>query len=96
MNTINGHSGYNFPWAPFSCIPFQTSAAYHDYHHYEGGNYSGNFEYWDTLMGWNEKFFDLSAERFEKIDREASGEGGTPGMAFTPTGEAEEEAKKDQ
>ncbi len=65
-NTINGHSGYDFPWSPFSILPLGTTAEYHDYHHSHSGNYSGHFMIWDTLFGGNTKYFEKIKKRYEK------------------------------
>ena len=56
--TAEGHSGYDVPWSPFRVIPFSTSPAYHDFHHYENtGNYSSLFVHWDTFFGTNRTFY---------------------------------------
>jgi len=38
--SIDGHCGYSFPWAPLRLLPFSAGDAFHDYHHAENvGNY---------------------------------------------------------
>ena len=55
--TCNGHSGYEFPWAPYSLMPFAGSAQYHGYHHTNNlGNYSSFFTLWDSLFGTNRHY----------------------------------------
>jgi sterol desaturase/sphingolipid hydroxylase (fatty acid hydroxylase superfamily) len=40
-DTVDQHGGYEFPWSPFSILPFATSAHYHDFHHtHNVGNYA--------------------------------------------------------
>jgi sterol desaturase/sphingolipid hydroxylase (fatty acid hydroxylase superfamily) len=56
--TLEDHSGYEFPWSPFRLIPFSASAAYHDFHHsHNVGNYSSFFSFWDTLCGTNKDYY---------------------------------------
>jgi sterol desaturase/sphingolipid hydroxylase (fatty acid hydroxylase superfamily) len=55
--SLDAHSGYEFPWSPFRLIPFSVSASYHDYHHSHNiGCYSTFFTFWDTLFGNNKAF----------------------------------------
>lgn len=50
--TIYGHSGYDFPWAPWDLIPFAGGSAGHDAHHaLNSGNYSSFFVWWDRVFG---------------------------------------------
>lgn len=52
INTLDAHSGYDFPWMPFKTIPFSTNQQYHDYHHLKNlGNYSAFFSFWDMITG---------------------------------------------
>lgn len=65
------HSGYELPiFKPLQFIPFMSSPADHDFHHYQGhSNYGGVFMLWDFIAGthvtWKDK-----AER--KIKRQTS------------------------
>ncbi|XP_050915867.1 methylsterol monooxygenase 1-2 [Lathyrus oleraceus] len=43
LETIETHSGYEFPWSFTKYIPFYGGPAYHDYHHFVGGKSQGNF-----------------------------------------------------
>ena len=66
---IDEHSGYEFPWSPYRLIPFQTSAAYHDFHHTNNvGNYSEFFIFWDYIFGSNKVYYE-SLESKKKEDR---------------------------
>ena len=56
--TIDGHSGYDFPWAPWRIIPFSTGGKYHDYHHAEFiGNYSSSIQLWDYVFDNNKAYY---------------------------------------
>jgi sterol desaturase/sphingolipid hydroxylase (fatty acid hydroxylase superfamily) len=66
IETVDAHCGYNFPFSPFSFIPFFGGALAHDFHHSgqglkmtkladgtifaDFGNY-GATVIWDTLLG---------------------------------------------
>jgi len=66
IETVDAHSGYSFPWSPFTCIPLFGGAVMHDYHHSgdglqmvknadgslfaDFGNYGASV-IWDRLMG---------------------------------------------
>ena len=58
--TVNGHSGYDFPWVPWDLMPMRGTPTYHDFHH-SGGDFSGNFSgqttVMDTIWGTNLKYF---------------------------------------
>lgn len=52
--TVEGHSGYEFPWSVFGLLPGSTSAAFHDHHHSKNsGNYASFFRFWDWIGGTN-------------------------------------------
>jgi sterol desaturase/sphingolipid hydroxylase (fatty acid hydroxylase superfamily) len=58
LETVDGHSGFEFSWSPFRLLPFSTSASYHNYHHSHNiGNYSSMFSLWDTIFGSNSSYF---------------------------------------
>jgi sterol desaturase/sphingolipid hydroxylase (fatty acid hydroxylase superfamily) len=56
-DTIDQHCGYDFPWNPYSIMPFASnlyiaSAQYHDFHHTNNnGNYSSGFVCLDYWLG---------------------------------------------
>jgi len=55
--TVDVHSGYNFPWSPNRFIPFWGGAEFHDYHHMAFvGNYSSTFTVWDRVFGTDQKY----------------------------------------
>jgi len=55
--TVEAHSGYAFPFSPFSFLPFQGGPERHDYHHlYNVGSYGSFFNYWDWVMGTDKPF----------------------------------------
>jgi sterol desaturase/sphingolipid hydroxylase (fatty acid hydroxylase superfamily) len=69
IETVDGHSGYDFPWSPFRILPFSAGAAYHDYHHYENiGNYCSFFNIWDTVFGTNTKYYADMAKKNKKAE----------------------------
>jgi sterol desaturase/sphingolipid hydroxylase (fatty acid hydroxylase superfamily) len=50
--TIDVHSGYNFPFSPFSIFSVQGGASRHDFHHsHNVGCYGDFFIFWDHIMG---------------------------------------------
>ena len=53
--TVESHSGYDFPWSVWSLFDWQGGAAAHDFHHSHNiGNFGGVcFSFWDSLMGTN-------------------------------------------
>ncbi|CAG8522453.1 2242_t:CDS:2, partial [Scutellospora calospora] len=57
FQTIDAHSGYDFPWSLRHFIPFWAGAEHHDYHHYAFVNcFSTSFRWWDYLMGTDLKY----------------------------------------
>ena len=55
IETMEGHSGYDFPWAISRFIPLSCTSEFHDYHHRttNKGNYATFFIIWDTICGTN-------------------------------------------
>jgi len=52
FQTVEVHSGYNFPWSLNNWIPFWGGAEFHDYHHMAfTGNYASTFTWWDKIFG---------------------------------------------
>lgn len=50
--TVDAHSGYLFPWSPFSLFSVQGGAERHEFHHsHNVGNFGSFFIFWDWLMG---------------------------------------------
>ncbi|OMJ82874.1 hypothetical protein SteCoe_16342 [Stentor coeruleus] len=64
FETVDGHSGYDFPWSPFRMIPFSAGAAYHGYHHsHNVGNFGSFLTFWDSLCGTNKSYLGFSAKK---------------------------------
>ncbi|OQR99512.1 hypothetical protein THRCLA_06493 [Thraustotheca clavata] len=52
FETLEAHSGYDFPFAPGHFIPILSGPARHDYHHDKfDGNYGSMFPFWDWICG---------------------------------------------
>lgn len=63
LQTVDGHSGYDFPWSLHNFIPFWAGADYHDFHHRAFvGNYASSFRFWDWICGT-----DLKYQEFKKM-----------------------------
>ena len=71
MESVEGHSGYEFSWSLFRIIPFGSDYAYHAYHHSHNiGNYSSFFTIWDTILGTNNVYYKfLNESRAEKSQK---------------------------
>lgn len=70
FETLDGHSGYEFPWSPFRLLPLSGSAQYHNYHHtHNDGNYGSFFMIWDTLLGTNKSYFKFLSENDKKDEK---------------------------
>nr|CAB3495591.1 unnamed protein product [Digitaria exilis] len=52
VETIDKHSGFNFPFNLANVIPFYGGAEYHDYHHYVGRQSKGNFAFVFTFCDY--------------------------------------------
>ena len=63
LESIEGHSGYEFSWSFFRVLPFSTDYAYHAYHHSHNiGNYSSFFTVWDTVFNSNKAYYSFLSE----------------------------------
>ena len=68
--TVDGHSGFDFPWSPFRLLPMATNGRYHDYHHAENiGNYGSFMTIWDTVFGTNNKYYQASDAKKAKASQ---------------------------
>jgi len=68
METVDGHSGYEFSWSPYRLLPLSGSSIYHNFHHsHNVGNYGSFFTYWDTLCGTNKIYYRYLAKREKEI-----------------------------
>lgn len=58
VESLDGHSGYQFSWSPFKVMPFTPGTSYHNFHHsYNIGNFCGQFRIWDTVFGTNKDYY---------------------------------------
>ncbi|KAJ1974416.1 C-4 sterol methyl oxidase [Dimargaris verticillata] len=57
LQTVDSHSGYDFPWSLRHFLPIWAGAEHHDYHHMAFvNNFSTSFRWWDYLCGTDTKF----------------------------------------
>jgi sterol desaturase/sphingolipid hydroxylase (fatty acid hydroxylase superfamily) len=57
VETLDGHSGYDFWWMPFRYFPFRPGPAIHDFHHSHNlGNYGSFFQFWDWICGTDKAY----------------------------------------
>ena len=64
LESIEGHSGYDFTWSIFRMLPFGSDYGYHIYHHYHNlGNFSSFFTLWDTVLGSNKAYYEFLEEQ---------------------------------
>lgn len=57
MQTVECHSGYDFPWSLNRFFPLYGGAYFHDHHHrIHSGNYSSTFIWVDALFGTDVAF----------------------------------------
>jgi hypothetical protein len=64
LQTIDTHSGYDFPWSVHNIIPFWGGAEHHDYHHMNrGANYASSFRWLDRTFGIDAFFHGYCKEK---------------------------------
>jgi plant 4alpha-monomethylsterol monooxygenase len=58
VETVEAHSGYDFPYSPFNIIrSIRSPTEFHDYHHYRNvGNYGAFFGILDRVFGTDSSF----------------------------------------
>ena len=57
LQTVEVHSGYDFPFSPNRWIPLWGGAKFHDFHHERfTGNYASTFIVWDAVFGTDDKY----------------------------------------
>jgi sterol desaturase/sphingolipid hydroxylase (fatty acid hydroxylase superfamily) len=67
--TVEDHSGFDFPWNPTNLIPFWAGSAHHDFHHKTfQGPYSSVFTWCDWLFGTDALFRRQQADLSESKD----------------------------
>jgi len=64
--TIDAHSGYNFPFSPWCWFPsIQGGAERHDFHHSHNVGSFGMLNIWDPLMGTDKAFRRWKAKQYQ-------------------------------
>ncbi|CAI5472946.1 unnamed protein product [Closterium sp. Yama58-4] len=87
LETVEAHSGFEFPWSPSRFIPLYGGAEYHDYHHRcvytDSGNYSSTFIYMDWIFGTDKNYRRMKALKAGTAKDEAptTNAGGSPADA---------------
>eukprot|EP00245_Coleochaete_scutata_P005211 TRINITY_DN18583_c0_g2_i1.p1 TRINITY_DN18583_c0_g2~~TRINITY_DN18583_c0_g2_i1.p1 ORF type:complete len:290 (-),score=54.70 TRINITY_DN18583_c0_g2_i1:772-1599(-) len=70
IETVEAHSGYDFPWSFAKFFPLYGGADFHDYHHRllytKSGNYSSTFVYMDWLFGTDKGYRRLKQAQLAK------------------------------
>lgn len=67
LQTVEVHSGYDFPWSLNNWVPYWGGAEFHDFHHKEFiGNYSSTFTVWDHVFGTDDKYLAAKARNAKK------------------------------
>lgn len=65
LETVEAHSGYDFPWSPARFLPLYGGADFHDHHHRQlytkSGNYASTFVYMDWIYGTDKGYRRLKA-----------------------------------
>lgn len=57
LQTVDAHSGYDFPVSFRNWMPFWAGADFHDHHHMVFlGNYSSSFRFWDWTCGTDKRY----------------------------------------
>ncbi|KAI9592514.1 fatty acid hydroxylase superfamily-domain-containing protein [Syncephalis fuscata] len=67
LQTVDAHSGYDFPFSMHRWCPFWGGADHHDYHHMSFvNNFSSSFRWWDTLFGTDLKYIAYKKQKREE------------------------------
>jgi len=70
--TVEAHSGYNFPWNPTRFLPFWGGAIFHDFHHETfSGNFSSTFTYMDWIFGTSKPYYQRKERREQELREKA-------------------------
>jgi len=84
--TVDGHSGFEFPWSPYRLLPFSGSSTAHDFHHSVNiGNYASFFTWWDHWMGTDQAFKRWEAKMSNQQTEKSTSKDPTPTAAPAPT-----------
>ena len=58
FESLEGHSGYEFPFGTHKFVPLATTPNYHNYHHLVNvGNYGSMMVIWDSIFNTNVEYF---------------------------------------
>jgi sterol desaturase/sphingolipid hydroxylase (fatty acid hydroxylase superfamily) len=67
VESVDGHSGYEFSWSLSGLIPLSPISSYHNFHHSHNiGNYGSLFTFWDTLCGTNTHYYEHQKKKDKK------------------------------
>lgn len=58
IETVDAHSGYEFPFSPFHVLPIFGGARMHDYHHRAFNGNFGASVFWDWFCGTDKGFWE--------------------------------------
>lgn len=73
IESEDGHSGYDWPWAISNWIPFSSGGNYHFFHHSKNvGNYGAIIHIFDTFLGTNKDYIKYKAAQKEKREGKAA------------------------
>ena len=79
FETVDAHSGYEFPWTPARLLPFAIAASHHDFHHSSNvGCFGSQFRFWDWLCGTDQAFNSSAEKSAAKEAAAAAVAGGEP------------------
>lgn len=69
FETVDGHSGYEFPFSPYRVLPWGGTSNFHNFHHLVNiGNYGDQFVIWDAIFGTGKTYFDqIEKELVNKV-----------------------------
>ncbi len=69
-DTVDQHGAYEFPWSPFSILPFASNchaatADFHDFHHSRNvGNYGSQFSLLDWAFGTSPYYYQHMLKKY--------------------------------
>ena len=70
FQTVDAHSGYDFPWNLRHFLPFWAGADFHDHHHMVFlGNYASSFRIWDYICGTDTRYRKWKEQQRLKQDK---------------------------
>eukprot|EP00182_Erythrolobus_australicus_P006982 CAMPEP_0185839752 /NCGR_PEP_ID=MMETSP1353-20130828/15097_1 /TAXON_ID=1077150 /ORGANISM="Erythrolobus australicus, Strain CCMP3124" /LENGTH=313 /DNA_ID=CAMNT_0028538967 /DNA_START=42 /DNA_END=983 /DNA_ORIENTATION=+ len=70
LQTVECHSGYDFPWSLNRWFPLYGGADFHDHHHkHYSGNYASIFTWTDAVHGTDEAYRKWKAEQRRQLSK---------------------------